>query len=490
MTPRTFDAQHFVPETMWPYVRSLRLDCNFPRLVYERNAVGRKPLNGYDAIYSALTAKLTSMPKLRTMIISHAQKGGLPWEAISAVVRIPQLRSLHIVGFLDDRPVLPPETERLLHPLITSLATIDYPSSGYRRISATEIKLFSVLLRQATTQRSLEILSIPSECAPLDCLSTTEFPRLRELSLIGRRQVITSHAGSGQRYTPYLSILAHMPRLRKLSLALAQPIDLPRQEIWPAGMEAEFPCPDLQDLLVSYPHPDDEFYSHLPSTLKCLALRCWPRHSFNFLEQDVSVMTGLGWYSPAPTSSEILRILRRCPPSSTGSVQRLELEFVEDDQARELFRLIPGAFPQLRYLIIHRYRYYDRGSEMNAAVPVATIAQALAPLQHLQALFCYLDFEHAPPPCASDYSRFYTTLQRAADEFGNALSSTVKVVGLLCRQRYGNRYVCFRIVRDDHGPGVHAECDRSPIVEIDGISVDDGRAPRREGMVGAVFVRQ
>ncbi len=95
----------------------------------------------------------------------------------------------------------------------------------------------------------------------------TEFPRLRELSMIGRRQVIMLQANS-EHYIPYISILANMPHLRKLGLTLVpQLINLPCQQIWPAGMEAKFPCPDLQDLSVFYPHPDDKFYTHLSSTL-------------------------------------------------------------------------------------------------------------------------------------------------------------------------------------------------------------------------------
>ena len=291
------------------------------------------------------------MPKLQTIVISHTTGDGVPWEAINAVVQIPQLRSLRIQGRLDDRHHLPPETEQSFRLPINSLAAIDYPSSGYRSVSATEIKLFSVLLRQVTTQRSLEALSIPSECAPPDFLNAAKFPRLRELSLIGRRQAMP-HA-DGQPHTPYLSFLANMPCLRKLALTLAQPINLPRQPIWPAGMRAEFPCPDLQDLSVSYPHPDDEFYAHLPSTLRRLALRCWPRHYLHLLEHDRAYLTELGWHSPILNSSEMLRILRRCP---SHDVQRLEVEFEEDASGGELFSYIPTAFPRLQYLTVHRYR--------------------------------------------------------------------------------------------------------------------------------------
>ena len=166
------------------------------------------------------------MPKLQNITICHALRDGIPWEAIHAVVQVPQLRHLHIDGRLDDRKILPHETEQSLRLPVNSLVTIDYPSDGFRRVSATEIKMFSVLLRQANTRRLLETLTIPSECAPLDCLSTEEFPCLRKLSLIGRRNVLISPVSS-QQFVPYMSILANMPRLRTLALTLAQPINLP-----------------------------------------------------------------------------------------------------------------------------------------------------------------------------------------------------------------------------------------------------------------------
>ena len=289
------------------------------------------------------------MPKLQTITISNTG-GGVPWEAINAVIQVPQLRSLRISGLLDHRPTLPPETEQSLRLPVSSLATIDYPSNGFRRVSATEIKLVSVLLRQVATQRSLETLSVPSECAPPDYFGMAEFPRLRELSLIGRRQMVVPRAEQ----TPYISILANMPRLRKLALTFPQPIDLPRQQIWPAGAGvSKFPCPDLEDLSVSYPHPDDEFYAHLPSTLRHLTLRCWPRHYLHLLEHDRTEMKKFGWYSPILSSSEMLRILRRCP---SHGLHRLEVEFEEDESGRDLFSYIGKAFPQLQYLFIHRYR--------------------------------------------------------------------------------------------------------------------------------------
>ncbi|PIL28360.1 hypothetical protein GSI_09511 [Ganoderma sinense ZZ0214-1] len=435
-----FNSPHSIPETIWPYVRSISIHGNFHLLKYESNYYPYTPV-GYDVVYAPLTTSLCRLPRLHTLTIGSTV-GGVPWEAINAAVQVPQLRNLRISGFLDHRDILPAKTEQSLRLPVHSLATIDYPSSGYRKVSATEIKIFSVLLHQVTFQRSLEALSVPSECMSLDYLSTTQFPRLRELALIGRRQ----HS-DGQQDVPYISILANMPRLRKLALTFSQPIGLPRQQIWPVDMAAEFPCPDLEDLSVSYPHPDDEFYAHLPPTLRRLTLRCWPRHYLHLLEHDRRHMTAkYGWYSPILSSSEMLRILRRCP---SRNIRRLEVEFEEDHSGRDLFFYISEAFPQLEYVVIHRYRPVG-GVEVTS---VATLAQALAPLRRLRILLCNLDFEDAPDPFGDDFAPFINRLQDVASILASSLSPSVEIIGLLLRHGMLTPYEYFRPIRDGrNGP--------------------------------------
>nr|VWP01519.1 Interferon-induced GTP-binding protein Mx [Ganoderma boninense] len=422
----TCNARYSIPETIWPYVRFLFLQCNFPCIKYELDYYFSPPPVEYDVVYAPLTAFLCRLPNLHTIALSNAT-GVVLWEAINAVVQVPRLRNLRISGFLDSYRVLPPKTEQSLRLPVHSLATVDYPSSGYQKVSPTEIKLFSVLLQQATFQQSLEALS---------------FPRLRELSLIGRRQ----HS-NGQQDIPYISVLANMPRLQKLALTFSQPIGLPRQQIWPPDMAAEFPCPDLEDLSVSYPHPEDDFYAHLPPTLRRLTLRCWPRHYLHLLEHDRTYLTAeYGWYSPVLSSSEMLHILRRCP---SHNIQHLEVEFEEDHSGRDLFFYISEAFPQLQYVVIHRYRPVG-GVDVTS---VATLAQALAPLRYLRILVCNLDFEDAPDPFSTNYNADFPpfinkTLQDAAGVLARSLSPSVEIIGLLLRQDILTPYMYFRPVRD------------------------------------------
>ena len=352
-------------------VRSLILHCTFPRAENGRMNDLWYPFEGYNDIYGPVTAALSQMPKLHTITITQTTDGGLPWEAINAMVEVPQLRHLHFnIMRIDDRYTLHPNIERSLRLRVTALNTLEYNTYDLRPLtsySPIEVQVFSVLLGQAATQRSLERLSIPSSCAPLDWLSTRDWPNLHELTLYGQRRQITSSV-HGRPPIPYIFMLANMPRLQSLKLMLSQPANMKRQAIWPPGMDCEHPCPDLRELVVSYPHPDDEIYTHLPSTLRLLSLRCWPRHYLHFLPHDIKGINSFGWSSPVLTASEMLRILRRCPSSS---IHHLELEFEEDSAGGDLFSFLPAKYPQLRHLIIHRYR--GTGSDVSSVVSVGPI---------------------------------------------------------------------------------------------------------------------
>ncbi|TBU54747.1 hypothetical protein BD310DRAFT_935218 [Dichomitus squalens] len=151
-----------------------------------------------------------------------------------------QLRALHTTGTLD---------RRLLHPLEAERCASLPPAS-----------------------HALETLAIPDECLPSDVFCSAQFPLLRDVSLTGRRGVWASLAG--ELHTP------HTPG---------------RQPIWPASSPcATLPWQRLRYLSVSYPDPEDEVYSHLPTTLRSLALRCWPRHYLHTLPHDAEAMNWMG----------------------------------------------------------------------------------------------------------------------------------------------------------------------------------------------------
>nr|VWP01664.1 N/A [Ganoderma boninense] len=150
----------------------------------------------------------------------------------------------------------------------------------------------------------------------------------------------------------------------------------------------------------------------------------------------------------------MLHILRRCP---SRGVRHLEVEFEEDESEHELFFYIPQAFPQLQYVVIHRYRCPVGGADVT---PVATLAKALAPLRDLRILLCNLDFVEAPDPFSDDFSPFVNdTLQDAADVLARSLSRTVEVIGFLLRRDILAHYLYFRPVRDGRS-GPDAQRDR------------------------------
>ena len=76
-------------------------------------------------------------------------------------------------------------------------------------------------------------------------------------------------------------------------------------------------------------------------------------------------------------------------------------------------------------------------------------------------LLCHLDFEDAPHPFARDtnFSQLPPSLLRAADVLASSLASSVEAVGILERLGMSSGYLCFRVVRDDHGIA-RAESDK------------------------------
>ena len=95
------------------------------------------------------------------------------------------------------------------------------------------------------------------------------------------------------------------------------------------------------------------------------------------------------------------------------------------------------------------------------------IAVSLAALSLLKVFLCHLDFEAAPDPIDGDHGAFISILQNAADACARLLAPSVEFVGFLRRRAHGNKYVCFRIIHDEHG---HRRAERvKSLFEIDGI---------------------
>lgn len=406
------------------------------------------------------------MPNLRNVSFNYCD--GVPWIAMSAVLSIPQLRD---VSFNEGQIAhqwdmsFPEQLDLIVSP---ALASLKYTRKNYYRAEnkypemPRNIKLLNHVARHAS--QTLEVVVLPSELAPYQAFQQQAWPRLRQLSLRGRRLAADEQGGLKP-----TSFLAQMPNLRVLKLELSQPRGMERCVLWPPGMDGTPPCTELETLCLSYPHPDDPIFAHLPHTLRHLALRCWPRHYMSLVWHDRKVLDALGWSSPILTSSEMLSIVRSCQSSPLTGLQHLDIEYEEDERCADLLRGIPSAFPNVTFLTIHRYR--RRGVE---GMPVVSgdivcpmrsltcfqieIAKSLSSLTSLRVLRIHLDLKEAPHPFAyykkdgrTMYLDFLAAIRSAAHTFSQTLPPSVQWVCILDRRGCENIWYPYRIVRDALG---------------------------------------
>ncbi|KAI0751518.1 hypothetical protein C8Q80DRAFT_1268740 [Daedaleopsis nitida] len=400
-----------------PYIRTLMfLVPDPPR---HRHSEWVLPLeNNRFRIKSPLADMLSHMPKLRTL--RHVQIHGVLWDTRAET--LPRKLPLKVAP---------------LTSLYLRRTDFRFPPRAAQR---EDVRVLAALLSHVHS--SLETLHLPSELISLEALREYDWPRLRELRLRGERQSNPAIA--------VLPTLSDMRTLRTLKLELAQTEDhgSERQSMGPCGDTSGhcFPWRDLEILTVSYPHPEDECYQSLPSTLRRLDLRCWPRHYLHILPHDRRSITDvLKWHSPILASSEMLDILRRCRTSDAWSILRqLDLEFRED-------HMDPALFRQPRQL--------ERpGGKQAETVPFEEHAEALAPLTKLRVLRLHLDFREAPHPFAkydvSDgvrvdpFDAINRTIAAAADSFARAIES-LRHVCFLSRRGYMNHWLPYRVLRED-----------------------------------------
>ncbi|KAI1792097.1 hypothetical protein LXA43DRAFT_1007969 [Ganoderma leucocontextum] len=170
--------------------------------------------------------------------------------------------------------------------------------------------------------------------------------------------------------------------------------------VWPKGFSATFPWPDLEFFRVSHPHPADEIYAHLPSSLRRLALRPWPHRCLRIFP-DIHMplypdpLDGRGsasihrYVAPARDLTQFVRKYYCDLPL----LRSLELEYASDAEEPELLWLAVVKFPHLTALEIHRFQ-----SEGSDGVRATELAHALAPLASLRTLKLYLDFVDISQP--------------------------------------------------------------------------------------------
>ncbi|OSC97900.1 hypothetical protein PYCCODRAFT_1376354 [Trametes coccinea BRFM310] len=396
----------FIPSSLWPYIRTLSFAGPFDRdeirglrranlehvpLSWKEDAL-RPSRDAIKRVGDTLRVALQSMCSLHSIDISlpsspepvgSANLPGISPYILEAILSTQHLRQLTITGLLHDTDdALPKSFKRSLQARLSAFAYTLNQERSASQVPSAEREAIALLL--AHVHDCLEALYLPSECAPIEPMNTWRWPSLKEFLLRGER---VTHA------RPLIHMLGKMPHLRILVLSMAEPRGSRTPPIWPPSLDLHgdtIGWQDLEILIVTHPHPDDQIYSHLPHTLESVLLRCWPRHYKLHTElHQVYSAAGVQWTSPLLTSSEMLSIVQRI---HAPRLTCLDLEFRADSDDHYLFSHIGVSFPSLSCLSIYRYRMPGEDEP-----PLADIARALSPLQHLEMLRLHLDFVDLPP---------------------------------------------------------------------------------------------
>ncbi|KAI0648611.1 hypothetical protein C8Q79DRAFT_904089 [Trametes meyenii] len=474
----------FLPQSLWPFVRVLNLRGHFSRndLPWHHTDVPPRfdpDWGPYCALRLAsaqnlgrfVKKALNSMPSLRdinlfmpTMYPGNLWEPrdvpGVSWYLLAAILSTPHLRHITIRGTLlhpaDD--LLDDYALPKLAPL-TSFRYMDPEESQKPRTSDMETKALQRILDGL--HADLERLTLRSDTAPLHAMRLWEWSCLRVLELRGERPQAPAF--------PLVEVLGRMPHLRTLSLYFAEPQGSPPPPpIWPADrrdVEDRHGRPayvwrDLEELTVTHPNPDDEFYAHLPIVMKRLTLRCWPRYyKHNTLLDKFKRMVGVNWVSPPLHEAWMLSVLRK---SSMPNLTCLEVEYRAGGGDDGVFRYIGHSFPHLEILRVHRYR-----AAREHGIPVTDMAQALAPLSRLRLLMLHLDFPDLPDVGNVAYGRrltraisperckqiddSFSTIVFTANVFARTLSPALEhicfLVPLVLQSR---QWRTFRVTREGH----------------------------------------
>ncbi|RDX46343.1 hypothetical protein OH76DRAFT_1485588 [Lentinus brumalis] len=442
------DPRSFMPHSLWLHVQSLVLqdDCPdrlaFHSLRYTDNRIICGALSE-----PLLDQGLSGMPRLRSVTIYQRgeEPHGLSWPALRAVMSHPVIREFTL-DRLHFCPVLRPSDE--LH--VDSLAPLD----TFRYLFRTPERLSFIPESRApkpnfddetaaldavlgALHNTLKVLYLLSEAVPVRAISQRPWPCLRRLVLRG-----------------------------KPSEALFSPVETTRRGVlWLGNAVAAFPCPALEEFVLTYPDPEDQTFAHLPPTLLSLSLCCWRHLYHDFLDTNGSsgLPYGLG-FSLLLNSSALRLMLHR---AHTPLLVRLTLEYRAGDGDEELLDHISRSYPQLTYLKFIRYRRRNTDE-----VPVEHIAHALTPLSRLYELKLHLDLPEMPMRgvtlmygirggySTAELKRFRVVVNETADLFARGLGSSVRFLSILTPTAHPSWWACFEVIhrravpKDDYGCSV------------------------------------
>ena len=329
------------------------------------------PILGGPQLQSGLK-HLSSLRKLSLAPSGSWVLHGVRWDTLKSILSLPRLEELSIHGLMLSPGLAENATREALEvPSLDHIQSFRYETPSFRVSSwgtresypftSEEIMLRRVLEKLHNT---VESLTLSSEPAPIPAMAQWEWPRLRELTLIGERWA--------EPRTPLVSLFDNMPRLRKavFDLSLVRGYLTDALPLWPRGLRTKFPWPDLTHLSLSHPHTEDEVFDHLPPTLRSLSLCYYPHKSEKLWLNGLPTLPHRYKY-PVLDASEMLSILIRC---RNPQLTHLKLEYDAGEREHDLLEYLSVAFSRLRSLQVHRYR--NTGNANHANIPVVRKCRA------------------------------------------------------------------------------------------------------------------
>ncbi|KAJ3018732.1 hypothetical protein NUW54_g264 [Trametes sanguinea] len=467
-------AEAFPPPHLWRHIRVLRMRGCF---IWDPEYSDVESIS--DSTYQAvsdtvgrediLTDVLYAMPRLSTVVVHGVGERGVPWPILKVFLSAPQLSTFVVFGRLFSGETI--ASKASFSP--GAITTFRYVHRNKRvRFTSSPAEKHVVRTVLERLSPTLHVLHLPSDSVPYRKLDRWDWSLLRELQLRGDGRRLLDYG------VPLISILSRMPRLRSLSLKLARSGSEPLGAIWPPNSSVKkIPWPELESLIMTWLHPEEQLLRHLPSTLRDLHLRCWPRRYYP--EPSFATYRSLrrlgkqrpDWVRKTPSASMVLQAIQSCRPIS---LQCLDLEYIADSNDIPLLRLVARSYPDLQYLQLCRYRM----SEDLAQAPVVgtilyalrrgdidtviqeSMSDALSPLRNLRALRLFLDFNHLLVDSDEwegyDFDETDNLAVTAARHFARRASPTLQSIVVLEADERRVDMREFGVVRDPDGePSVY-----------------------------------
>ncbi|KAI0634177.1 hypothetical protein C8Q77DRAFT_733105 [Trametes polyzona] len=364
----------------------------------------------------------TIRPLVRSVTFDHALHG-VPWAGIQACLQFPNITSLYFtVTSQWAAPGRPEEQRWHLDTLPTPgasgipsripLTTLSYTTLVWRELKelaeaarfphtetlaeeyAAEARGLAPLV--PAMQDTAESLRLPLDTSPVQEMCEGYWPRLSDLSFRG------SYLQSMPLST-MSTLLSRMPRLRNLSLEIAQSPSHSRAPIFGAHAPTGCEYLPLRSLTVAYPDPDDALFTSVGADLIRLSIRDWPRYYYSFRGK-----LRLRWVAPILSTSECLRLLTRM---NVPHIRSLEVVYKADGPDDALFHHIVTSYPDLEKFEIHRYRADNDEDDP----PYEHIVRLLAPLKRLRHLRLNLDFDHQGRPLGTQTDPEFASMLEPPD---------------------------------------------------------------------------